>query len=516
MNRTSRQLVIAMAALSVVLMSAAALAEVTLPHILGSNMVLQREIPLKIWGWAAPGEEVTVSLAGQKRTTKADAAGTWQVKLSPLHAGDKPLEMTIVGANTLKLENILVGEVWVCSGQSNMQFSLGQTDDAEKDIAAADCPEIRLFTAPRAVTAQPASDVVADWEVCSPQTVKGFSAVGYFFGRDVQEKLHVPIGLISTNWGGTRIEPWTPGHAFGNLPALKDFAEQVAQSRQQQADGVLPLLPSIEAWVKAARQAQSTGEPLPPLPPLPSSNLYDNSRPTTLYNGMVAPLVNFGIRGAIWYQGESNLQDGMTYLDKMKALIAGWRAVWNQGDFPFYYVQLAPYRYGSDTSALPKLWEAQTAALSFPNTGMAVTNDISTVGDIHPKNKKDVGKRLAMWALAKTYVDTSIVYSGPLYKSMKVEGSTIRVSFDHTGSGLASRDAKPLTWFQVAAADGKFVDAKATIDGKTVVITSVDVKEPVAVQFAWSGEAEPNLMNKEGLPASAFRAGNVESSEQSK
>ncbi len=509
MRRVQDSVVLVAAGLMLALVCPSARADVTLPHIFGSNMVLQRDVPLPVWGWAAPGEKVTVSIAGQTVTARADDAGQWRVKLAPLAASEKPLMMTVAGKDTLKLDNILVGEVWVCSGQSNMEFPVRQVVNADKEIAAADYPSIRLFDAPRVVSPEPTSDILADWQVCTPQTVSGFSAVGYFFGRDLQKQLHVPIGLISTNWGGTRIEPWTPAFAFAAVPALHGIAAEVQECSRQENSDLLPLIPSVEVWVKAARDAQANGHPVPPLPPLPGSSLSNQGRPTTLYNGMVAPLVPFAIRGAIWYQGEANLRDGMLYFHKMQALIAGWRKAWNQGDFPFYYVQIAPYQYRANPMLLPELWQAQTAALAIPNTGMAVTNDIGTIHDIHPRNKQEVGRRLSLWALAGTYGKHGIVYSGPLYKSMKIDDGKIRVSFEHVGTGLASRDGKPLTWFEIAGPDGKFVSANAAISGDTVVVSSDKVKHPVAVRFAWSQEAEPNLMNKEGLPASAFEAGRV-------
>jgi sialate O-acetylesterase len=488
------------------LIAAPVLADVTLPRIFASDMVLQRDLALPVWGWATPGEEVTVSIAGQKVSGKADAMGRWQLKLTPLPTSAKPLEMTVAGRNTITLKNILVGDVWVCSGQSNMEWQMKNVIKASEELPAANQPTIRLFQAQKVVAASPASDVQGRWDVCTPDTVKNFTAVGYFFAVNLQKKIEVPIGLISTNWGGTRIEPWTPAEAFADLPKLRDVADQLAQQNQQQAKALEPFLPALEAWTKAARAAQTAGQPLPPMPALPPTAM-DNGKPTGLYNGMVAGLVPFGIRGAIWYQGESNRGEGMLYCEKMKALITGWRKAWAQGDFPFYYVQLAPYKYDANIFALPEIWEAQVAALAIPNTGMAVTNDIGTVGNIHPTNKQDVGKRLALWALAKTYGQMGIVYSGPLYKSIKIDGNKIRVSFDYIGTGLASRDGEPLSWFEVAGTDGKFVKADAKIDGDAVVVTSEEVAQPATVRFAWSQVAVPNLMNKEGLPASAFRAG---------
>ncbi len=482
-----------------------AAAAVTLPHVFGSNMVLQRGRAVPVWGWAEPGEKVTVSIAGQEQTTTADERGQWRVELEPLQTGTEPLTMTVEGNNKVTLNNVLVGEVWVCSGQSNMAWPLRQTASAETEIAAADHPRIRLLDVSHDVAPSPRGDVYARWRVCSPETIPGFSAVAYFFGRKLQQELDVPIGLISTSWGGTRIEPWTPVEGFAAVPSLESIDRQVQQQRQRFRQRLEPFIPAVEAWARAARKARAAGETVPPLPALPGHELHQNGQPTTLYNGMVAPLVPMAIRGAIWYQGESNIGDGMDYLDKMKALIAGWRKMWGQGEFPFYYVQLAPYRYGGNPTRLPEIWEAQVAALSIPSTGMVVTNDIGNVSDIHPRNKQDVGLRLALWALAKTYGHEDIVYSGPLYKSMTVEGETARISFDHVGSGLASRDGKPLTRFEIAGPDGEFHEAQATIEGDTVVVASDQVEHPATVRYAWNQIALGNLMNKEGLPASAFR-----------
>ena len=286
----------------------------------------------------------------------------------------------------------------------------------------------------------------------------------------MQQQLDVPVGLIGSNWGGTRIEPWTPPVGFQQVPALKEIADNLDKFPAKNADGKI-----------------------------------NHQSPLALYNGMIAPLVPYGIRGALWYQGESNNGEAMLYFEKKKALIAGWRSIWNKPDLPFYFVQLAPFRYGGDPKNLAGIWEAQTATLSIPNTGMAVTVDISNLTDIHPKNKQDVGKRLALWALAQLYGKSDLVYSGPLYKSMAVEGNKIRLSFDHVGGGLVSRDGKPLNWFTIAGEDKNFVEAKAVIDGDSVVVSADSVANPVAVRFGWTQEAEPNLSNKAGLPASPFR-----------
>jgi len=421
---------------------------VSLPNVIGSNMVLQRNESLPIWGWAAAGESVTVELVGKKAKTKADSDGKWQVKLPKFKAGG-PYQMTVTGKNTIQLSNILIGEVWVCSGQSNMEMGLTKVRDAEQEVAAANYPQIRLLYVPHLNSDSPKTDIDIKWEPCNAENIVrgafgGFSAVGYFFGRELHKELKVPVGLIDASWGGSNIVPWTPPRG-------------------------------------------------------------------QYYKGMVNPLVPFAIRGAIWYQGESNLQEGMLYCQRMKSLIGGWRKVWRQGDFPFYYVQLAPYRYNWGNikpTDLPEIWEAQTAAMSIKNTGMAVTVDIGDIKDIHPKNKQDVGKRLSLWALAKTYGRKNLVYSGPLYESMSIKGSNAIIQFKHTGSGLASRDGEPLTHFEIAGADRKYFKANAKIKGKTVVVSSNEVSRPAAVRFAWHHEAQPNLMNKESLPASPFRTDN--------
>ncbi len=487
------------------------LAEVRLPRVIGSHMVLQQEIPLPIWGWAEPSEQVKVVFRGAEAAAAADMDGKWMVKLPAQQAGG-PFEMTIAGKNTIQLTDILVGEVWIGSGQSNMEMGIGVIMNGAQEAAAANYPNIRLFMVPNVPAGQPQSDCEGSWQVCSPETVAaggwgGFSATAYFFGRELHQQLNVPVGLLDASWGGTAIEPWTPPVGFEQVPALQNFVNVIKEANQNYKNAVAKTLTDTESWVKAARQALEAGKAIPPQPVWPEHPLKNPghpTQPTCLYNGMISPIKPFAIRGAIWYQGEGNLGDGMAYFDKMKALIQGWRSVWQVGDFPFYLAQLASFRYDAPANLLPKFWEAQTASLAIPNTGMAVITDISNLTDIHPANKQDVGKRLALWALAKTY-GKSMEYFGPLYKSMAIEGGKIRIAFDHAGSGLASRDGQPLTWFEIAGEDKKFVKADAVIDGNTVVVSSQSVPAPVAVRFAWSQEAEPNLMNKEGLPANSFR-----------
>jgi sialate O-acetylesterase len=484
-------------------LAGSSLADVRLPHIFGDHMVLQREKPVRVWGWADTGEKVTVTIGGEHAEATADERGAWKVEL-PAVSSKSAIEVKVAGKNTIVLHDVLVGEVWVCSGQSNMQMTVNSSNDAKKEIAAAKHPEIRLFTVPMRPAGDPAEDVSASWTVCTPKTIPNFTAVGYFFGRELHEQLGVPIGLINSSWGGTRIEPWTPIAGFRDVPQLAGIVADIEKARAEFAKATAAALPRYADWLARAQKAKEQGEYIPAPPEWPTSPLSTNYTPTGLYNGMIHPLVPFGIRGAIWYQGESNLGDGMLYLEKMKALIDGWRSVWKEGDFPFGFVQLAPFRYGAgNPTLLPKMWVAQTTALSIPDTGMAVTIDVGNPTDIHPKDKQDVGKRLALWALAKAY-GKQIVYSGPLYKSMSIDGSKIRVKFEHVGGGLVARNNKPLDWFQIAGEDKKFVNADAVIDGDSVIVSSPQVPKPVAVRFAWDQVADPNLQNVEGLPASAF------------
>ncbi len=460
-------------------------ADVRLPSVFSDHMVLQREATLPFWGWADPGETVTVQIGDSSQSDVADDSGKWSVRM-PMIERDGAFSVSITGKNSIELSDVVMGEVWVCSGQSNMQWSVKASNNPDEEIAAAQYPEIRLFHVPRIPAGTPQEDVDAQWQRCSPETVADFSAVSYYFGRYLHNHISSPIGLIHTSWGGTRIEPWTPPVGFESVPELSSITDEINQSHQQ--------------WEEAAKAAEAQRGDVPAHP------LANRGKPTGLYNGMVHALVPFAIKGAIWYQGESNRNDGLLYEQKMQALIRGWRAIWERGDFPFYYVQLAPYRkYQGDPTLLPQIWEAQNAVLDLPNTGMAVTTDIGNLDNIHPKNKQDVGKRLALWALAKTYGKGNTVYSGPLYESMKTEGNTIRLRFQHVGSGLASRDGEPLSWFTIAGDDGNFVEATAVIDGDSVVVSSDQVGSPKAVRMGWHQDAEPNLMSKDGLPASPFR-----------
>ena len=495
-------------------------AEITLPHVFGSHMVLQQEKPLTIWGWATPGETVKVQLGSASQTAQANDKGEWKVVLPAMKASG-PYTLTVSGTSMVTFDDVMIGEVWLCSGQSNMEFGIGHGNNAREEIANANHPGIRLLMVDNRWTPQPQTDMKGTWKVCTPESVieggwQGFSAVGYFFGRELNEKLGVAVGLIEADWGGTRIESWTPPEGFAAVPALKDEYEKVQLGDPRTAlhkEKLGQTLDQFEQWDQAARQALAAQEIVPPVPAYPDELRapHDLQQATALYNGMIHPLEPFPIRGAIWYQGESNMGEGMRYAEHMKALVTGWRKLWGEGDFPFYFVQIAPYNYGGNPETEAELWEAQTVAgNTIPNAGMVVVNDVGNLKDIHPTDKQDVGHRLALLALAKTYGQKDLVYSGPTFKSLAVAGDTLRVTFDHIGGGLVSRDGKPLDWFEIIDADeGGFVKADARIEGDSVILSAPGVKHPVAIRFAWSGLAEPNLMNREGLPAGAFRAGDV-------
>ncbi|MFP6873147.1 MAG: PA14 domain-containing protein [Verrucomicrobiales bacterium] len=503
-----KPLILKMALLaSVIIPGGIVQADVSLPSVVGSHMVLQRQMPLKIWGFADKGEPVSVELAGNKAAAKANQRGEWQVTLPAMEAGG-PHMMTISGNNSITLTNILVGEVWIGSGQSNMQWAVNGANNAGAEIAAANYPKMRLFLVPNVLSGIPNRNVNAAWTECSPATVPAFSAVLYYFGRHLLKELDVPVGLIASAWGGSRIEPWTPPPGFAGVEKVSDIAENIRSTQvnylKALAESTQSPTAEVKTWLKeatAAAEKDALLQPPPPMP-LPGHALAGWTSPTSMYNAMINPLVPFACRGAIWYQGESNLEDGMLYAHKKRALVEGWRKVWGHR-LSFYWSHLAPFNYGGDPGRLPRIWEAQQIATSIPATGAAVITDIGHLGDIHPRNKQDVGKRLALVALAKDY-GRDIVYSGPVYKSMEVEGQQVRISFEHTGSGLESRDGQPLSRFEIAG-DAGFVPATAVIDGESVVVSSDKVASPTAVRFGWHQLAEPNLQNKEGLQACPFR-----------
>jgi len=617
-------------------------ANVRLPRLISDNMVLQREKPITLWGWADAGEKVTIQFNKQTKSTKADKSGKWLITLTSEQAGG-PFVMTVKGKNTITINNILVGEVWVCSGQSNMEWPVRASNNAESEIKESNFPMIRHFAVTKSVAYSPQEEVKGgDWKAATPENVGDFTAVGFFFARELYNELNVPIGLVHTSWGGTHSETWTSKQAFeqsdefkemiSKMPVIdmNELSKKKVEETTNKLKGMNIHLPSgagASAWkevafddskwpsIKAPQlwettlgeldgilwlrksitvSAEDAGKPavlhlsmiddkdetymngvkvgstnsynvmrnyqVPPEVLKEGSNVIairvtdtgggggiygedkdvriilrsgkeielagnwnfyvesvvaeagvgPNSYPTLLFNAMINPILNYGIRGALWYQGESNAGRAYQYRKAFPLMIQDWRNQFKQGDFPFYFVQLASFNAANGNSKLGSTWaelrEAQTMSLSLPNTGMAVTTDIGEATDIHPRNKQDVGKRLAAIALNQLY-NKKRVDSGPTYQSMKVEGNKIRVNFTNTGEGLVVKDKYGyLKGFEIAGADQKFYYAKATLEGNEVVVSADAVTAPVAVRFAWADNPDDaNFFNKEGFPALPFR-----------
>jgi len=457
-----------------------------LAGIFASNMVIQRNTDAAIWGVAKPKSKVSIQTSWSKSAveTTADAQGKWMTKIKTPKAGEG-YAITVKNADeVVKLTNVLSGEVWICSGQSNMQWKLRGfgVQEFKEDVDKANYPNIRLCDVPQVISLETQDDLKARWTVCNPRSVMSFSAVAYFFGSKLHQELNVPIGLISTNWGGSAIEGWiSPEVLKKQLPSYEEQTKNYPK------------------WI--AKTGVLYGKSLN----IKSPKGLNQSSPSVLYNSMLKPLIPMSFRGVIWYQGESNVKRPKEYQTLFPAMIRDWRQRWGLGDFPFYYVQSAPFHYKNEPIGAGYLREAQTMALSEPNTGMVVTMDIGDVTNIHPKNKKPVGERLALLALARDYGKTDLVDSGPLYKGFKVEGDAIRLKFNHVGGGLIAKGSSDLTHFTIAGKDQKFVAAKAVIDGDDIIVSSDAVSKPVAVRFAWGSGDTPNLANKEGLPASSFR-----------
>jgi len=469
------------------------------------HMVLQRDKDVPVWGTADPGEAVKVSFNGQTRSTTASADGKWMVQLGKLKAGG-PYEMEIAGRNTVTLHDVLVGEVWLATGQSNMVFTVSKKAeffagmlDEDKEIAAADYPQIRMFTETVVKAYAPQDQALGDWKVCSPQTVGAFSAIGYLFARDLQQQLHVPVGIVTVAYGGSTAEAWLPREALAGDAQLKPLLDRFDARESYFKDHPHAMAADAPPAPRTlnARPAPAGDRPL-------FDPADDQHEPSVLFNGMLHPVIPYAVRGAIWYQGES-IVDGRQgvelYPHVMETLVETWRKLWGEGDFPFYAVQLAALRNVSNN---PLVREQQAKILNLPNTGLAVTIDVGDPDNVHPKDKEPVGRRLALIALAKTY-GRKVEYSGPVYSSMKIEGSAIRLRFAHAAGGLVAKGG-PLQWFQIAGADKQFVDAQAVIDGDTVTVKSGQVPAPVAVRYAWANYPDgANLYNAAGLPAAPFR-----------
>ena len=507
----ARSLLIAAAALSI-LGAGDVRADVRSHVLICYNMVLQQGISAPIWGRAEPGEKVTVSIAGQTAEASADADGTWMVRLSPMAPGG-PYDMSISGTNTVKVRNVMVGEVWLCSGQSNMAMEVREAKDADAEIAAADYPDIRLFTVPPQIRDVPARDVDAQWRVCSPATVARFSAAGYYFGRRLHRELHVPVGLICGAQGSTPAEAWTEIEAL--KAAIADPVGHWHEQVQREAEVKADYEAKLAAW---EQKAKTEGKEPPDKPVRPYYLGWARlAQPAGLWNGTIAPLVPYGIRGAIWYQCESNASRGREHRKLLPALIRSWRKEWGQGEFPFLIVAIAPlgpvYDHPTD-SGWAEVVEAQwMTAESVPNCGLAVTTDIGDAQSPHPLNKQEVGRRLALIALAGTY-GKDLVYSGPMFTAAEAEGGRMRLRFKHVHGGLVAGGGGALTGFAVAGADRRFVWAEARVEGDTVVAWSKQVPAPVAVRYAWAQNPVCNLFNADGLPAVPFRTDDWEQAGQ--
>lgn len=457
-----------------------------LAGIFGDQMVFQQNTKAAIWGQGAVGETVTINPSWSPRAVveaKVDSEGQWRTRLHTPEAGG-PFQVEVTsGGETIQLKDVLSGEVWICSGQSNMQWKLRGfgVDHFKEDVQNAKYPEIRFCAVPQVLALEPQDDVTTKWSTCSPQTALDFSAVAYFFGSRLHQELDVPIGLISTNWGGSSVEAWTSSEVLEE--ALTDYAGKTKHYAK---------------WLEDSGAIYSRNNKTRP-------KALNHRSPTVLFNHMIQPLIPYSFRGVIWYQGESNVTEPAAYRSLFPAMINDWRARWGQGDFPFYYVQIAPFAYKQNKIPTAFLREAQTMALSVPNTGMVSTMDIGEADNIHPKAKKPVGERLARLALARDYGHTGLVDSGPHYNAHRIERSQIRLSFESVGGGLTTSDGGALTHFTIAGKDQVFHPATAVIDGTTVLVRSDTVPNPVAVRFGWGNADSTNFINQEGLPSPSFR-----------
>jgi len=492
---------VALALAALVSLATPVFADATLPTVLSDHMVIQRGLPVHVWGMAAPHEAVSVTFRGETKPCTADDDGRWSVYMSPGEAGG-PFQLTIKATNTIVLNDILVGDVWIASGQSNMEFAMKSLTNADAEIAAAQYPKIRIFLVKHKPADYPLENVESKgWAVLTPETAADSSTVAYFFARNLQQKLGVPIGLIESYWGGTAAESWTSLHALSADAALMPVFGARSKALDKQPTTVLHQQREDREFQEAAAAAKAEGKPLPSRQWHPDFAAW---APAALYNGMIAPLTPFAIRGVIWYQGESNSGPDRAplYARLFQTMIRDWRNAWGEGDFPFLFVQIANWNTAPE-ALWPEVRDAQRQALALKNTGMAVTIDIGDPVDIHPKNKQDVGLRLALAARAIAFGE-KVEWSGPLYRQVTQEEHALRVWFDHAG-GLMAKGGE-LTGFEIAAADGKYSAARAKIEGESVVVSSPDVQKPASVRYGWAANPSCNLFNKEGLPASPFQA----------
>lgn len=494
------------------------LAKLNVPHFFSDHMVLQRERAAAIWGQADAGAEVTISFKGKSATAKAGADGKWKAQIETGAADAKGALLTIAaGADKIEIQDVLVGEVWFASGQSNMFYTMNRSPEYAGLIAESNHPALRMFNAPLVTADENQDDIDGVWAASTPETVPNFSAVAFFFARKLHLELGVPVGVIKSAWGGKPVETFTSREALNTLPGTKALVDAMLkdESSYDQAKADAAYATKLEQWkaTMAAAKGKSADERkrLPKKPDAPKRPLLTEGRPGVLFAAMIHPFTGYTMRGAIWYQGEGNAKPGAVPYDQtLPLMINDWRKRWAD-EFSFYYVQLASYHAPSTAPGTPDAWalcqdRMRLVLGTTPKTGMAIINDVGEANDIHPKNKKDPGERLARWALAKDY-GKQLIYSGPLFKSSEVKDGAIRVTFDHSGTGLTSRDGGALKRFEIAGADKVWKWAEAKVDGTdSVLVSSAEVKTPVAVRYAWAANPEgANLINSNGLPASVFR-----------
>ena len=497
-------------AIALVFVVGTARADVRLPSLFSDHMVLQRDAAVPVWGWADPGEQITVSIAGQTKNAVADDAGNWGLKLDKLSA-IAPVTLTVKGKNTIVVQDVLVGEVWLASGQSNMQLSVNDVTNAWKEKASAQFPQLRMFTVGRKPATTPQTSCEGKWVVCSPETAGNFSAAAYFFGRELHQKLGVPVGLIHSSWGGTPIETWSSMASMEARPELAPVLQkwQATLHPYDEEKARAEYVQALETWTNNAEKLKAEGKKVPPRPKLAGDPKLDKNYPANLFNGMIAPIIPYAIRGAIWYQGENNAANDLTrlYSIQLALMIQDWRQRWHEGDFPFAWVQLPNFHARTDNPVQTNNWsvvrECMLNTLAVTNTGMAIAIDVGEAKNIHPKNKQAVGHRLALWALATVYGE-KIPFSGPLPAGHEISGNEFTLSFTHTDGGLMARDGE-LRGFAISGADQKWFRAKARIESEQVIVSSPEVKSPVAVRYAWAENPDCNLYNGAGLPASPFR-----------
>jgi len=481
-------------------------ADVKLPAMFTDHAVLQRDMPVPVWGSAEPGEEVHVVIAGQTHKTKADDKGDWSVTLKPLKVGE-PLKLVVEGKNRLEVNDILVGEVWLCSGQSNMEFPVAAVTNSDLEISAAKHPQIRLVRVKEPGSQIPVEDFEGEWNVCSPESVGGFSAVGYFFGRELHDQLGVPIGLIDDSWGGSACEAWIRRDRMEGNPLYDGLIKQRDDAFKNFDDAKWNA--DWAEWKKMAAGARKAGKPAPPRPQLANDPALGNYRPANLYHGRLEPVMPYAIRGAIWYQGESNAGRAYQYRDMFPLMIKTWREDWKEGDFPFYWVQLADFmaeKPEPGDSSWAELREAQTMTQDkLPNAGEAVIIDLGEASDIHPKQKLEVGRRLARLALARDY-GQKVDHQSPRYESMETQGDKIVLKFKDVGGGLRAVDDAALHGFAVAGEDRKWHWAEAKIvKPDQIEVSCKEVAAPVAVRYAWADNPVCNVYSTSLLPLTPFR-----------